>query len=248
MLHGFGGDKDNFVPFAAALERKHRMVIPDLFAFGESSLPPQAQRTLDSETQRILTLLDALHIDKAHLVGSSMGGQLAIYFAAHFPERTRSLGLISPSGLWGAPQTMLMEQIRRTGENPFVVRSVGDLKQSMAAGMLHPPKLPNAFLKEIAKPRIANADMEERLFQMLLDNPVDTLLERIRVPVLIVFGEHDRVIDPATTDYMQKRLGDSEAAIIPDAAHVAMYERPKETARRYEAFLISTILTKSESC
>jgi len=237
MLHGFGGDKDNFVPFAGAMKRNHRIVIPDLFAFGESSLPLRAERNLSYESQRLAALLDALRIEKAHLVGCSMGGQLALYFAAHFSERTRSLGLISPSGLWEAPQTELMEQIRRTGENPLVVRSVGDLKRSIAVGMMHPPKLPHSFLKEIAKPRIANADTEDRLFQMLLDNPVDTLLEQIDVPVLIVFGEHDRVIDPATAEYMQKRLGDSEAAVIPDAAHVAMYERPRETARRYEAFL-----------
>ncbi|WP_345969515.1 alpha/beta hydrolase [Sulfurimonas sp. HSL1-6] len=237
MLHGFGGDKDNFVPFAGALAQDRRIVIPDLFAFGESSLPPGAKRDLSSESQRILALLNALRIDWAHLVGCSMGGQLAVYFAAHFPERTRSLCLIGPSGLWQAPQTRIMAQIRQSDENPLVVRSLEDFKRSIAVGMLHPPKLPASFLKELAKPRIANAETEERLFRMLLDTPVDTLLERISMPVLIIFGAFDRIIDPATADYMQKKLGYSETAIIPTAAHVAMYEQPKETARRYEAFL-----------
>jgi pimeloyl-ACP methyl ester carboxylesterase len=243
MLHGFGGDKDNFVPFASALERNRRFVMPDLFAFGESSLPPRAKPDLSAESQRLHALLDALRIDRAHLVGCSMGGQLAIYFAAHFPERTRALCLIGPSGLWQAPQTCIMEQIRRTGDNPMVVRSVEDLKRSIATGMLHPPKLPSSFLKVMAKARIANADAEARLFQMLLDNPVDALLEQIKVPVLIIFGEHDRVIDPATAEYMQKKLDDCDVAVIPDAGHVAMYEKPQETARRYEAFLTSLIST-----
>jgi len=237
MLHGFGGDKENFVPFASALEQELRIVIPDLYDFGESSLPPQAEPTLDSETRRVLLLMDTLKIGRAHFVGNSMGGQLAIYLAAHFPERVQSLCLISPAGLWHGPQTELMRQLQQTGKNPLVVRSVEDFKRSMALGMLNPPKLPYALLKELAKPRIAHAEKEERLFRMFLDYPLDDMLEQIKVPVLIIFGAHDRIIDPATAEYMQKKLADSEVAIIPKAAHVAMYERPIETARHYEDFL-----------
>ena len=237
MLHGFGGDKENFIPFASALNRNRRIVIPDLYDFGESSLPTSAKHDLASETRRILALLDTLNIDRAHFVGNSMGGQLAIYISAHFPDRVRSLCLISSAGLWHGPQTKLIQLVRQTGKNPLVVRSVEDFKRSMELGMLNPPKLPSSLLKKLAKPRIAHAETEERLFQMFLDNPVDALLEQIKVPTLIIFGAHDTIIDPATAEYMQKKLDDSEIAIIPDAAHVAMYERPTETARRYEAFL-----------
>lgn len=237
MLHGFGADKDIFLPFASELKRNYRIVIPDLFEFGESTLPQATIPDLLNESERLLILLDTLHIDRAHLVGNSMGGQLALFFAAHYPERVQSLCLISPSGLWHGPQSALMQQIRHTGENPLIVRSVEDFKRSMEIGMLQPPKLPSNFLKVLAKPRIDGAESEEGLFNMLLEQPADALLEKIQMPTLIIFGMQDRIIEPVTADYMKSKLYNAEIFVVSDASHVAMYERPKDTAHRYEVFL-----------
>jgi len=231
MLHGFGADKDIFVPFARRFRGAYRMVIPDLFAFGEASLPPSDSCSLAAEADRLHALLRLLEAGRVHLVGNSMGGQLALFFAARFPEAVRTLTLISPSGLWQGPQSDLMRRLRDAGDNPLIVRSVAAFRESMATGMLRPPRLPHPMLAVLAQPRIAGADAEERLFAMLLDTPVDGLLETIDAPLLALSGAHDRVIDPSVVAYVQQHVPGAQTCIIPDAAHVAMYEQPEATAR-----------------
>ena len=77
-LHGLGGTKASFLPTVAALAEHHRVVAVDLPGFGESDKPIGAPYNAPYFARSVFELLDALDLEKAHLVGNSMGGRVVI--------------------------------------------------------------------------------------------------------------------------------------------------------------------------
>jgi 3-oxoadipate enol-lactonase len=92
LIHGFSFDRSLWDPQFAALVRRHRAVRYDLRGFGQSSAPVSAA----GHVEDLLVLLDASLIDRAHLVGLSLGANIALATAARHPDRVRSVVLASP--------------------------------------------------------------------------------------------------------------------------------------------------------
>jgi len=91
LLHGFGLNKDNFVKTARYLTPHYRVIIPDHIGFGESSHPQGADYAPPAQAERIRAFAHALGIERLHLGGSSMGGQIALTYAARYPAEVASL-------------------------------------------------------------------------------------------------------------------------------------------------------------
>lgn len=239
LLHGFGADKDIFSNFAKYLTRRNRLIIPDLPGFGESSSPATINYAPDMQAQRLHRFLQALHIDRIHLAGNSMGGQIAIAYAALFPESVQSLCLIAPSGIWSAPQSNTMQTILQGGPNPLIVSSGSELRQSMALGMKRPPKLPAPLLNVLADQRIQNAPLERIIFQELLNDHGENKLQTIQIPTLLIMGQDDPIILPELNKTLSLIVKNLCSVVIREAAHVPTYERPRECAEVYLDFLRS---------
>src|SRR3954464_3883148 len=87
LLHGLGGTKSSFFDTAAALSRRYRVHVLDLPGFGGSSKPALARYGARFFARSVLGTMDALEIDRAHLVGNSMGGRVAIEVGLREPAR-----------------------------------------------------------------------------------------------------------------------------------------------------------------
>ena len=90
MLHGLGGTKASFLPTVAALADVYRVIAVDLLGFGDSDKPLGASYDAAYFARAVGRLLDALEIERAHLVGHSMGGRVAIELGFSEPERVGS--------------------------------------------------------------------------------------------------------------------------------------------------------------
>src|SRR5207244_4356889 len=100
-LHGLGGTKISFLPTLAALAPERRVIAVDLPGFGDSD-KPLASYDAAFSARWIEALLDALDIDRADILGHSMGGRVALELGIDRPDRVRSLMLMTPSlFLWG---------------------------------------------------------------------------------------------------------------------------------------------------
>ena len=86
LLHGFGGNKDNWTRVAKYLTPHFRVIAPDLPGFGESSKDFDASYTYSAQADRIHQFVQALGVDKFHLGGNSMGGNLSGNYAAKFED------------------------------------------------------------------------------------------------------------------------------------------------------------------
>src|SRR4051794_26517823 len=97
LLHGLGGAKSSFFDTAAALSRRYRVHVLDLPGFGGSSKPPLATYDAPFFARAVLGAMDAMGIERAHVVGNSMGGRMAIELGLEHPERVSALALLCPA-------------------------------------------------------------------------------------------------------------------------------------------------------
>src|SRR5215216_6673367 len=103
LLHGYPLDHHLWDDVAPLLEDAFDLILPDLRGFGESTIF-DSPFTMDDYASDIAGLLDQLEIQKAAIVGHSMGGYVALAFARLYPERVSGLGLVSSQVLADAPE------------------------------------------------------------------------------------------------------------------------------------------------
>ena len=236
LLHGFGANKDNFTRVARFLTPHYRVIIPDHIGFGESSHPQEADYTAGSQAARIRTLAKALGISKLHLGGSSMGGYISMMYAALYPDEIKSLWLIDPSGIWSAPPSELREIIAKTGQNPLMAKNEDEFAKTFAFVMTDPPFIPRPMLNVMAQERIRNYELEKRILKDLSANSAEKYVTGLKTPTLIVWGDKDRAINPATADILHKLMPRSEVIIMRGLGHLPMIEQPRKAAEDYLKF------------
>jgi pimeloyl-ACP methyl ester carboxylesterase len=244
LLHRFGDDKDNFTRVARFLTPHYRVIIPDHIGFGESSHPLDANYSAGVQATRIRTLAKALGITKLHLGGNSMGGQISMMYAALYPDEVKSLWLLDPAGIWSAPSNGLREMVAKTGENPLLARSEDEFAKIFAFVMADPPFIPRPMLNVMAKARISNYELEKRILNEIAADSLDKFMVGLKTPTLIVWGDKDRVINPATAEILHKMMPRSKVIIMSGIGHLPMIEQPRKSAEDYLKFRTSLDQTK----
>jgi pimeloyl-ACP methyl ester carboxylesterase len=236
LLHGFGANKDNFTRVARYLTPRYRVIIPDHIGFGESSHPQDADYGALSQAVRIRTLAQALDIDKAHIGGSSMGGHIAMMYAFVYPNETQSLWLLNPGGIWSAPPSELRDVTAKTNKNPLMAKNEDEFAEIFAFVMADPPFIPRPILNVMAQERISNYELEQRIFKTLTSDSAEQYITGLQTPVLIVFGDQDRAINPATADILHNLMPKSEVIIMKGLGHLPMIEQPRLASADYLKF------------
>lgn len=236
LLHGFGANKDNFVRVAKFLTPRYRVIIPDHIGFGESSHPQDAEYKAGTQAARIRALAQALGIKKVHLGGSSMGGEICMMYAFFYPDEVESLWLIDPGGIWSAPKSEFQELITKTGENPLMARNEDEFARIFTFVMSDHPFIPRPILNVMAQERIQNYDLEKRIIKELSSESIEKYVNGLKTPALIVWGDKDRVIHPATAEILHKMMPASEVIMMKGIGHLPMLEQPKQSAEDYLKF------------
>ena len=236
LLHGFGANKDNFTLVAGLLTKHYRVIIPDHIGFGESSHPADADYSPPAQAERLRNFAQALGVTDLHIGGNSMGGHIAMTYAALYPGDVKSLWLLDPGGVWSAPKSMVHTTIETTGKNPLMVRTEEDFAALMPWVMSKPPFVPRPILNVLARERIANNALEERVFREITADSVEMRVAGLTMPALIVWGDEDRIIHPETAKILNGLLPRSRIILMPETGHIPMFENPRQSARDYLMF------------
>lgn len=236
LLHGFGANKDNFPRVARFLTPHYRVIVPDHIGFGESAHPSDADYSPIAQAERLHLLAQALGIESLDVGGSSMGGQIALTYAALHPGEVKSLWLLAPAGIWSAPPSELRKILEETGENPLVVRNEAEFARLFEMVMNDPPFVPRPMLNVLAKERIKNYELETRVFKQIIEDSTEERIKGLATPTLIVWGDRDRLLTVESAEILHKHLPNSEVIIIPNIGHVPMLELPRQTAEDYLRF------------
>ncbi|HEX7051491.1 MAG TPA: alpha/beta fold hydrolase [Longimicrobiales bacterium] len=218
LLHGLAGSHRWWRTTIPALARTHRVHVPELIGFARNPAAgplPDIART----AELIVEWLDALGIERPHLVGHSMGGQIAIHLAARQPDRVARLVLVDAAGI--PRQRPLAELVR------------------LLAELIPPPAWGRpSFLPTIARDALRMGPLAlAAAARRLLADDVRPLLPTIRSPTLLIWGRLDPLtpLDHAWT--LADGIPDARLCIIPDAAHNPMVDRPEAFNEILTSFL-----------
>lgn len=241
LIHGFGGDKDNFARVAGLLRRRFRVILPDLSGFGDAGRDPEARYRIADQVARLHALLTSLGVTRMRLGGNSMGGFIATQYAATYPDAVIGLWLLDPAGTAAAYDTEMMQRAAATGESPLLLRSVADGDALIRATMAKPPYLPGFVRRALAMRGAADYLLHTRIMaELRLHSPLlETQYTRLGTPALIVWGAEDKVLNPSASVAMQRLLPNSRVIMMPGIGHVPMLEAPATCARDFLAYVDS---------
>ena len=238
LVHGFGGNKDNFTRIARQLEN-YNLIIPDLLGFGDSSKPMAADYRAEAQATRLHELLQAKGLaSNIHIGGNSMGGAISVAYAAKYPKEVKSLWLIDSAGFWsvGVPKSLESATLEN---NPLLVNKKEDFYQMYDFVMSKPPYIPKSVKAVFAQERIANKALESKILAQIVEDNVEErakVIAEYNIPTLVVWGEEDKVIKPETVTLIKEIIPQSQVITMPKIGHVPMIEAVKETAKDYKAF------------
>ena len=237
LLHGFGADKDNFTPIGRHLVGRYRVIVPDLIGFGDSSHPADADYSPTAQAERMSAFLGAIGLARAHVGGSSMGGQIALTWAVRRPDEVQSLWLLDPAGIWSAPPSEVGKAWLAGRPNPLLVSSEDEFDALISLVMAPPQfRIPRFLQDVVARQRIRNRPLEERVFKAIAADSIEQRIAGSIKPTLIVFGALDRVVDPATAPVLRRLLPLSRVLLMPGVGHLPALERPEPAASDYIRF------------
>jgi len=237
MIHGYSSEKTVWMRFASHFTDNYRVLILDLPGHGETAFDPALQYDTVSQARRVVEAMDALNIKRAHIIGNSMGGFIAAQLALHHAERVQSAVLIDAAGVV-APQESDMAKMLASGRNPFEIHNRDEFIEFYAMTMAQPPYLPKMILDYMADDYIVRRESLTRIFQDFHNSDyLDTRLAEIHVPVLILWGERDRLLHISSAPVWQSGIANAELITYSNLGHMPMLEAPSQSAEDVLTFL-----------
>jgi len=246
MLHGLGATKASFLPTLGALAPAHRAIAVDLPGFGDSDKPLWGAYDARFFATAMVALLDALDLDRAHFVGNSMGGRVALELGLGHPDRVGRLVLLAPSMPWlkarpWAPylrfvptQLGVLQPAPRAVIERIVKQVVpGSDTEWTAAGI-------DEFMRSYLTP-LGRAAFYAAARNIYLEAPrgprgLWTRLPELQREALFVWGRKDKLVPIGFKRHVRDAVTQALHLEL-DCGHVPQLERPRETHEAMQKFL-----------
>ncbi|HSJ56651.1 MAG TPA: alpha/beta hydrolase [Anaerolineae bacterium] len=258
LLHGFLASTFSWREVVDPLAAYGTVVAYDRPGYGLTERPMSGEWAIDnpyataSQPDLLVGLMDELGIERAILVGNSAGGTVAALTALDYPERVEALVLVDPAiytgggrfPRWVVP-LLRTPQARRVG--PWLVRSVQQWGMEFGKSAWHDPsRLTPEVWEGYTRPLRAE-NWDRALWEILIAGGsirLDERLDELRMHVLVVTGDDDRIVPTADSVRLAGELSDAELAVIPECGHVPHEECPAPFMEAVEAFLVGRDLDR----
>jgi pimeloyl-ACP methyl ester carboxylesterase len=246
LIHGLGATKGSFLPTIAALAESFRTIALDLPGFGDSYKPLTAPYHPPFFARAILDVLDALGLERAHLIGNSLGGRIALEVGLRHPERVGRIALLAPSLAWRRPRPWA-PLVRVLRPELGVVQATPRWAVESVAHRILPVATSNwvragvdEFLRAYLTPR-GRVAFYAAARQIYLEEPHGakgfwTRLARLQPPALFIWGKRDWLVPIGFAAHVRDTLPAARHLEL-DCGHVPQLERPEEAHGAIAAFL-----------
>jgi pimeloyl-ACP methyl ester carboxylesterase len=230
LIHGFGFSSTQWHPNVAPLSSRFRVYMPDVIDQMGRSVPTRPLQTRQNYTAWLVEVLDSLQIERCLIAGHSYGGWLTLNLALASPQRVEQMVLLSPAASF-APMTM-----------QFYIRG-------MAAGLVPVRPLIYSMLQWMSTQPVTRGEASVEQFVMGLKyfrrQPVgyptvytDDELRQIRIPTLLLIGEHEVIYDGKHVLQRARQLIPHIAAeLVPGGGHAFTGDQADYTNHRILEFL-----------
>ncbi|MDP1929462.1 MAG: alpha/beta hydrolase [Thiobacillus sp.] len=242
LIHGAFFDGTVWCHNLDALAQSCRVYVLDLWGFGYSARISQPSYELYSD--QLAAFMQALNIEKATLIGQSLGGGVAIQFSVQFPDKVDKLVLVDSAGLPN-PDPFSARIFKLKGVGEYLMAFPGNtIRQKMLKNffLFKPETIPPALFRRLTWfQRIAGTSVAAlALMRLGFADKLEAALLRLAaldLPVMVVWGAQDRAIPLALGQRIHQMLPHSKFLIIPAAGHVPNLEQPALFNSQVTAFL-----------
>ena len=225
LLHGLGGSSQVWGFNIGPLAEKYHVVVPDQIGFGKSDKP-----LVNYRIRTYVDFLDQfcrqLKIERATLVGNSMGGWIAAMFTASFPDRVDKLVLVDAAG-YTPPKDLDMRTL--FGLNPTTREG---MKVLVAKVFYNKAFQTDAAIDQAMAVRLAAGDgyTIKSLTESIIrgEDFLDEVVKNIKRPTLIVWGRQDGLVSLADGERFNRDIAGSKMIVIDQCGHVPNVEKPGE--------------------
>jgi 3-oxoadipate enol-lactonase len=220
LIQGLGYSAAMWHRVIPAFEARYRVIRYDARGIGRSDVP-EGPYTIELVAADAMAVLDAAGVDRAHVLGISLGGIVAQEVALTYPARTRSLTLLAthPAGTaaeWPGQEVLTMLAERATLPFEEAVRV------SLPYG--YAPTTDPELIEEDIALRLAiptcGEGYERQLYGGIGYPGTHDRLSQIAVPTLVVTGDQDRMVPPANTDILAEAIAGAQRMVIAGAGHI----------------------------
>ena len=245
-IHGLGGTKGSFLPTLAELAPNFRVIALDLPGFGDSDKPLRASYDPRYFARAVVELLDALALDRVHVVGNSLGGRVALELGMRHPDRVGGLVMLCPALAWrrdrplvpllrlARPELGLVQIAPRMLVEAIVRRLIPGAEEGWTAAGV------DEFLRAYLTPA-GRAAFYAAARHIYLDEPHGpkgfwSRLAELQARSLFVWGRFDRIVPIAFARHVEQALPSARHLEL-DCGHVPQIERPRRTHSAIREFL-----------
>lgn len=229
LVHGLGGRSEDWENLAPQIAKAgFRVYVPDLPGYGRSDRPANFSYSVTDESNIVVSFLDDLGLRQVDLGGWSMGGWIAQFVAAMHPDRVRRLMLFDSAGLYVKPDW---------NTELFTPISPSQIEQLDKLLMPNPPHLPGFVLRDVLRVSRQHAWVIHRALDTMLSGreTTDKVLPRLKMPVLLVWGEVDHITPISQGNKIHQLIPQSELDVIDGCGHLA----PNECASQVAPFVLN---------
>jgi len=241
LLHGWAGSAEDFRLLLARLPPAWRAIAVDLPGCGMSD-KPDAAYDLEFFMAFLRSFTVALGLDRFVLVGHSMGGQFAIHIATRWPDQVEKLILVDPYGMNGEGSWARgLAGLGWLVDVAFALDNRLFIEWALRANVLYKPS-PQTLRAAADSASWILAPGGPRALARITRNVigparVDDLLPLIRQDTLLVWGDHDRLLEPVWAERFMALLPHARLEFVVDAGHMPMVDQPDATAALVEGFV-----------
>jgi len=225
LLHGLMGGVENFGEMVDFISEEYKVYGLDLKLFEGSIL----KVSVKSLSDYLYEFMNHLGLSSAILIGNSMGGHIALIFSKEHPDMVEGMILTGSSGLY---ESTMGDSFPRRGDKDYIRTKTEEV---------------------FYNPEVATDELVDRVFE-IANNRVSILrllgyaksairhnmandIPNFRMPVCLIWGEHDKVTPPNVAEEFHELLPNSELHWIPLCGHAAMWEHPEEFSKIVLKFL-----------
>lgn len=252
LLHGFGASLFSWHEVTIPLSEFGTVIAYDRPAFGLTERPMEwegeSPYSQQSQVELVIGLMDVLNIEKAILVGNSVGGTISMMTALQYPDRVQVLILVDPAVYAGGGAPSWVKPILRTPQmdhlGPLVAHQIQTRGPELIKLAWHDlSKVTPETLEGYRKPlQVENWD--KALWYLTISSQEIGLVEQLNeltLPIMVITGDDDRIVPTEQSIQLAKDLPNSILRIIHQCGHVPHEECPDEFMQVVEEFLTSPL-------
>ena len=246
LVHGTASSLHTWDDWTKSLTKNYRIIRMDLPAFGITGPNANADYSVKSYTNFLYQFLTKLKVDKFHLAGNSLGGNIAWNYAAEYPNKVEKLILVDASGLpTNKPQPAIFKMAKTPVLNSLFLYITPKffIKKNMSEVYANESKITDELVTRYHKMalRVGNRqafiDRAKTDFKLGEKANYDKL-KSIKTPTLLIWGAKDNWIPLNNVKRMDSIMQNSKLVVLENSGHVPMEENPAESLEILKTFLI----------